>query len=274
MSDEGLTSQTPGAAASGPEPADRSSGLPTLTVCPYLLSADGAWRSASAAREHRCTAVMPPSPLAAEKQRRLCLTADHVSCATFIAATEARASAHRPVDLRRPIARTTPLVLDQGRLAVAMPSIASAPMAGQGALIGLLGVAFGAVLIARLAAGGGSEAGVVVPIGSGSPSPVTTDSAVAATRAPATSSPATPAPTGAPTPTAASSAAASPTLVPTGPSPTPEPSEAQPTSYKVKKGDTLSGIAAEFGTTVKVLAELNDIKDPSKLRVGQVIKLP
>ncbi len=238
-------------------------------VCPYLLSADGAWRSTSAARDHRCTAVTPPSPLAAEKQRRLCLTPDHISCATFVAANEAMAVARRPVDLRRPIARTTPLVLDQGRLVIPMPSLTSAPMAGQGALIGLLGVAFAAVLIARLATGGGGgEAGVLVPVGSTTPGPAATDGAVAITQAPATAEPATAAPTEAP----AATVEPSPTLVPTGPSPTPV--DATPASYKVKRGDTLSGIAAQFGTTVKVLVELNDIKDPAKLRVGQVIKLP
>lgn len=272
MSDEGRTSHGPDAAASrsmsGPA---RVSVLPTTVVCPYLLSADGAWRSASAAREHRCTAVAPPSPLAAEKQRRLCLTADHVSCATFVAATEARAVTIRPADLRRPIARTTPLVLDQGRLAMTLPSITSRPMAGQGALIGLLGVAFAAVLVARLAAGGGSEAGVVIPIGSGSAQPSSTAVAVADTPRPATAKP-TAALT--PTPAETPSTAASPTLPATGPSTAPTPTAAQPTSYKVKRGDTLSGIASRFGTTVKILSELNDIKDPSKLRVGQVIKLP
>ncbi len=240
-----------------------------LAVCPYLLSADGAWRSTTAARDHRCTAVTPPSPLAAEKQRRLCLTADHPSCATFVAATEAMAATHRPVALRRPIARTTPLVLDQGRLAITMPSLASAPMAGQGALIGLLAVAFGAVLIARLATGGGGEAGVIIPVGSTSPGPASTDGAVAITPAPTATAPAS---TVEPTAVPAETTRPSPTLVPTGPSPT--PADTNPTTYKVKKGDTLSGIAARFATTVKVLAELNDIKDPSKLHVGQVIKLP
>ena len=42
----------------------------------------------------------------------------------------------------------------------------------------------------------------------------------------------------------------------------------------MKRGDTLSGIAAKYGTTVKKLADLNDITDPSKLHVGQVLKLP
>ena len=42
----------------------------------------------------------------------------------------------------------------------------------------------------------------------------------------------------------------------------------------MKRGDTLSGIAATYGTTIKKLAALNHITDPSKLRVGQVLKLP
>ena len=45
-------------------------------------------------------------------------------------------------------------------------------------------------------------------------------------------------------------------------------------SFRNNRGDTLSGIAAEFGTTVKVLARLNDIDDPRTLRVGQVLELP
>lgn len=268
MSDEGLTSQKSDAVAPGDASASRRSGLPMHPVCPYLLSADGAWRSASASREHRCTAVAPPSPLAAEKQRRLCLTSNHISCATFVAATDAQVTAGRLVDLRRPIARTTPLVLDQGRLAIPRPSIFSSPMAGQTALIAVLGVAFGAVLIARLATGAGGEAGVVIPIGSATARPSATEVAVAATPSPAP----TPAPTA--SSSAAPTAKPSPTLVPTGPTAKPSPSVAHPTSYKVKGGDTLSGIAAKFGTTVKVLADLNGIKDPSKLHPGQVIKLP
>jgi murein DD-endopeptidase MepM/ murein hydrolase activator NlpD len=44
--------------------------------------------------------------------------------------------------------------------------------------------------------------------------------------------------------------------------------------YKVKAGDTLSGIAAKHKTTVAVLTKLNGIKDASKISVGQSIKLP
>lgn len=41
------------------------------------------------------------------------------------------------------------------------------------------------------------------------------------------------------------------------------------TIYIVKKGDTLSEIAKKYGTTVKKLAECNNIKDVNKIYVGQ-----
>ena len=45
-------------------------------------------------------------------------------------------------------------------------------------------------------------------------------------------------------------------------------------TYTVVKGDTLSEIAQKYGTTVDTLAQLNGIKDPNLIVVGQVIKLP
>ncbi|MCL6640828.1 MAG: LysM domain-containing protein [Candidatus Rokubacteria bacterium] len=33
-------------------------------------------------------------------------------------------------------------------------------------------------------------------------------------------------------------------------------------------------MAARFGTTVKAIAELNGIADPSRIRVGQVLRIP
>lgn len=44
-------------------------------------------------------------------------------------------------------------------------------------------------------------------------------------------------------------------------------------NYTVKAGDTLSGIAAKFGTTYQELAKINGIKDPNKIYPGQVLKL-
>jgi lysozyme len=46
------------------------------------------------------------------------------------------------------------------------------------------------------------------------------------------------------------------------------------TTYTVKAGDTLSGIASKYGTTYQVLASYNGISDPNKIFVGQTIKIP
>lgn len=44
--------------------------------------------------------------------------------------------------------------------------------------------------------------------------------------------------------------------------------------YTVKTGDTLSKIAAKFGTTYQKLASYNGIANPNKINVGQKIKIP
>ena len=44
-------------------------------------------------------------------------------------------------------------------------------------------------------------------------------------------------------------------------------------SYTVKSGDTLSGIAAKFGTTYEALAQRNNINNPNEIYVGQVIRV-
>lgn len=46
------------------------------------------------------------------------------------------------------------------------------------------------------------------------------------------------------------------------------------TVYTVKKGDTLSRIAAKYGTTYQAIAAYNGIKNPNAIRVGQKIKIP
>ena len=46
------------------------------------------------------------------------------------------------------------------------------------------------------------------------------------------------------------------------------------TIYTVKAGDTLSGIAARYGTTYQKLAEYNGIANPNIIRVGQKIRIP
>ncbi|MEG2443233.1 MAG: LysM peptidoglycan-binding domain-containing protein, partial [Acinetobacter sp.] len=44
--------------------------------------------------------------------------------------------------------------------------------------------------------------------------------------------------------------------------------------YTVKRGDTLIGLASRYGMDTSQLAELNDIKPNTQLRIGDVIKVP
>jgi hypothetical protein len=231
-------------------------------VCPYLLAASGGWRSALPHRDHRCTAVDPAAVLSTDKQRRLCLTHTHQTCPTFGAARAARAAAIAPgVDpavlaavesARRPMARSTPVILEQPSVISMRTGWPLDRALSQVALVGLMVVAFALVVIARLAAGDGSArsspspgASGVVAAGSPSPTPFRTPS---------------PSPSGfEPSPSA--DAAASPSRAP------------GQTTYTVRSGDTLVGIAARFGTTTAAIKKLNHLSS-STLHVGQKLKIP
>jgi LysM repeat protein len=232
-------------------------------ICPYLTSSSGAWRSAAPHRDHRCRAVDPPGHLTHEKQRRLCLSVEHGSCPAFWAARANRAAVLAPgadpsvvaaADAaRRPIARSTPLVIEHHRLPAAQARWPLDRAMSQVALVVLMILAFGAVAVARLS------------------SPASTESTIPTTSASPTSSPT-------PTPRRTLRPSASP--LPSGaPSVSPAPSasvgavQGIRTTYRVKKGDTLSGIAATFKTTVAAIRQLNDLPN-SDLKIGQVLKIP
>ncbi|HYH93055.1 MAG TPA: LysM domain-containing protein [Candidatus Saccharimonadales bacterium] len=214
-------------------------------------------------------AVQPAAALTSDKQRRLCLTDDHGECATYQAAAGrgavGAAGRPRPHDRRarsaaRPLVRTAPMVLDHGRLTIAMPAFRSERGFGQGALVILMAVAFAAIIVARLSSAGGDASGP-----GGQAAAALTAGASASPRAVPVASEALP------------EATPGRTLVPTENEATPKPgstARAAATSYTVKRGDTLTGIAARFGTTVGVLKELNSIKDAAKIRIGQVLDLP
>jgi LysM repeat protein len=76
-------------------------------------------------------------------------------------------------------------------------------------------------------------------------------------------------PSASPTPEATPTVQATTTPVP---SPTPEPSPFL--EYTVQPGDSLSSIAAQFGTTADELARINSLADPNALSVGQTLQVP
>ena len=46
------------------------------------------------------------------------------------------------------------------------------------------------------------------------------------------------------------------------------------TTYTVKSGDTLTGIADQFGMTSDAIQRANNISSPSGLQIGQVLTIP
>lgn len=224
-------------------------------TCPHLVSADGPWRTVTPSRDHRCGALEPPTPQPTDKQRRHCLSPDHVECPIFRAAHNARttnlAAGADPALIevadrgRRPIARTAPVLLEPARLVDQAVRLQLDRTPGQLALIALMVVAFGVVAIARLSAGG-------TPPASLPPEPSSV--AVAPSRSPAPTS----------SPSVGPSASAKP-------SPSAAPSFR--TTYRVKKGDTLIAIARRYGTSPAKIRALNGMTS-STLKIGQVLKIP
>ena len=255
-----------------PAPSDLEPVVSLTAQCPYIASSDRAWRSSSPTREHRCGAVTPPAPLAFEKQRRLCLAPEYATCVTYLAAKAARdASLERVSSLPRPVARMTPVILDRGRVGISIPTLRTDRTTGQTILIAALGIAFAAIVIAKLSGAG-------EPAHPGAADTTASPFATATASAFATPSP-TLAPTSSATPVASvvpSPSAPAPSdgvAVTAGPSVAPSAPAATRT-YKVQSGDTLSGIANRFGTTTKALIALNGLTDPSHLKVGQVLRIP
>jgi LysM repeat protein len=235
--------------------------------CPFLQAEDGGWRLDSPARDHRCAAFSPPAPLAPEKQARLCLTPAHVGCATYLASQAAREARLGAVPVARAtrwgLARTTTVIEDPGGVRGRLLGLALDRRRWPAIPAVILVTTLFTLAISGFRAGGSSS-----PVATASPS----RSATATTQPRASAS----APPSSPVPSPASSDEPTEppaTTAPATAAPSPRPSASFRT-YRVESGDTLSSIAGRFGTTVRALSQLNNISDPSKLRVGQVLLIP
>jgi hypothetical protein len=230
--------------------------------CPFLLAEGGGWRLGMASREHRCAAFSPATALSPEKQTRLCLTAGHTGCATYVASLNARTERLGAVPVRRAtrwgLARTTSVIDDpggvRGRLLAALLDRRRWPFIPAVILVTTL-------FVLGLS---GFRAGVpTVPVATGSPR-------VAAATSVATFGGAAALPTPSP--------AGEETAPPPTTSPSSAPASVGPVAsfrtYRVTSGDTLSAIANRFDTTVTAIVNLNDLRDQDSLSIGQVLRIP
>jgi len=247
---------------------DRAPADPRRAVeaCPFLIAETGDWRLSAPAREHRCAALLPLASLTFEKQARLCLTSAHTSCATYVAALAAREARTGVADLperagRWAFAFTTPLIEDVGGVRARVGGL----LADRRTWPAIPVIVLVASLFA-LAISGVRNDRPVTALASPPATPVGSSTASAATIAPPSP---TPSPTGSPVISPISTARATP-IATVGPSPTP----AFRATYRVQSGDTLSGIAAKFHTTVSAIEKLNGITDPSRLKIGQILRIP
>jgi LysM repeat protein len=252
------------------DPARRSSAPAAEAVaehatprgCPFLLAESGGWRLDLPSRDHRCAAFVPPAPLSPEKQTRLCLTAEHTACPTYLASLAARTArlGSTPGDraTRWGLARTTTVIEDPGGVRAWLIGAALDRRRWPAIPAVLLVTALFTLAVSGFGADAPSAS-----VATASPRAPTTPPS---TRASATVAPVTAAPTSAP---------ASPTAAPTA-APPPRPTSAAPEfrTHTIRPGDTLSAIAARYNTTVAAIVNLNDLNNANSLRVGEELLIP
>jgi len=234
--------------------------------CPFLVANVGGWRLDAPSRDHRCGAFSPPAPLAPEKQARLCLTPGHTTCATYLASLSARTERVGAAPVRRTtrwgLARTTSVIEDPGGVRARFLAAVLDRWRWPGVPAVLLITTLFVVALSGFRTGVPSTPVATASAAAVAPSAAATPGATtpAATPAP-TNTPDTPEPTIAATPAA------------TAQPETPRPSASFRT-YAVQSGDTLGEIASRYGTTVSALAQLNNLADPGRLSIGQVLLIP
>jgi LysM repeat protein len=219
---------------------------PGIVVCPFLVSAAGPWRNAEASRDHRCSRVRGGMRLGLDHQRRYCVGSGGAGCPRYITA---RAPGR--------LASMLPVVIDRGPLGATLEQERLRRLAAPASVV-MVGAALGAFLLAR---------------GPGAPGPASGNGVAGSTVGPSTPSASTPS---SPPVTASPSDASGPTppSSPSTPRASASPAPVGGRTYTVRPGDNLSSIAAKFGTSTRALVQLNGIPNPSRIRVGQVLKLP
>lgn len=230
-------------------PAETVSG--TDWACPYLgLGDDPATHFAYPSSAQRCHARGRPDAIEPVKQAQDCLTARHVTCSRY---RPPRPAAPRGAGLVLAAVSAPP----PGRSAGARRSARHAINVALAAILAiaavLAGLALGARLADQMSTGTGGAGRTLAP-----GAPASTSAAQSSVPTPSDS------PTIAPSPTPSATPARTPAR-------TPAPT---PVIHVVRAGETLSGIAAQYGVTVAALQKANKITDPSVILVGQRLVIP
>jgi LysM repeat protein len=227
------------------------------TTCPFFRreTADGTLGRPIEMPEsiNRCAAYGEPRPQSLRQQQLVCLSSRHVDCPRYLRAAG-------PVPLA-PRARTVPRAILAAIVILLLSAAASfAFVLARGGL--------------TLPQAPGATGGVAAAIGT----PIPTAVVVVATPepSPSPSEEPTPTPTASPLPTPTASA------VPSDPVPQndryallqPCPDKPDCYVYRVRRGDTLTGIAKFFGTTLDTIRELNPWTKTKGLQTGQQLLIP
>ena len=223
-------------------------------ICPLLaLSDDHRTVVDGYDPEHVCLALDPPGALERTRQVQLCLTEAHVRCERLVAVRG------RPGPARGTVGVPPDLAFTSTRL-VMEPEAAWRSIAGRGSGRRRLLVVGGLGAAAALSVAVGSAAGMF-------------DGGTSSQQ------------TGSATPSPSLGGSTLPSATPGGdltPSPTPSVVETPPASssvepsprlYVVQSGDTLSVIAARFGTTVEAIRTVNGLTSDI-INIGQVLTIP
>ena len=142
------------------------------SVCPYLTSEDGSYRSATPDEGHRCVAVDPPATLPLAFQERFCLTDQHPRCEMYKFAQEVGQDGGIPVpatQLQAAATRPVQATSTSGGGSSSRPAIIAAAGVGGVAILVLL-----VVLLMGSCAGGDSGtdgAATGEPVGTEEPQP-------------------------------------------------------------------------------------------------------
>jgi len=225
------------------------------SVCPYLASEDGTYRSTAADNGHRCTAQDPAGTLPLAFQEHFCLTDRHVRCEMYKYAQETNADGGIPVAQIEAAAPRTSRTSGDGGNPRGPIIIAAAAIGGVVIVVFLLAVLLGSC--------SGEPA---TPTGDPSPTPQTSDEPKA---------------TPSPTPKAAAT-----------PKPTPKPDEVDPGAtsdasetpqadglriyFEVQEDEKLVRIAELFGVKRKDIIAANEgMADKSPfVQPGDIIIVP